>query len=161
MYQSIMGNNFSDLFIKIFFFIVLILVSVNLYANHNRFNHNKFYQNKLNYCSDKISRQDIISNKPSRFIRNNNLLSFPGFKENFVSRPIIVKFIIKDQYCNPIPNAKLFLWQKNSHGVYPYKYSNFDYTKNSFTANGVTYSNSIGEARFVTIVPNLAPHYLN
>ena len=70
--------------------------------------------------------------------------------------------MLLDKNCNPISDAKIYIWQANCNGKYPYKPLKdtvinkklIDTNSNtSFSGNGIATTNNRGEFHFITIYP--------
>lgn len=118
-----------------------------------------FRLNKLNFC--KITKQADNNYEPENFETTNNLLRETGQKELYCGEKIIISGIVVDQNCVPVGDAKVYIWQTNCKGRYPYKPLKNDIdeklidlnTTLTFTGNGVATTNNKGEFHFVTVYP--------
>ena len=142
---------------KRFFVICLLLANSNIFAN-------KFYPNKLNTCH--ITKQYENDYEPEKFFLNNNLLKASGKIENYIGEKIILSGVLLDEKCAPISNAKIYIWQVNEKGKYPYKQlkpsakKNVEInTKYSFQGSGVTVTDNKGMFNFITIMPKSIDKY--
>lgn len=140
----------------------MLVFSTNTYAKKSD---NDFYLNKLNFC--KITKSAINDYEPEKFNMSNNLLHMAGIEELYCGEKIIVRGVVLDQNCVPLPDAKIYMWQVGCTGKYPYKplkeIINKDFidleSKLTFTGNGIATTNNNGEFVFVTIYP-VAAHAL-
>ncbi|MCP5369915.1 MAG: dioxygenase [Rickettsiaceae bacterium] len=109
--------------------------------------------------------------EPDEFITSNNLLNQAGQTPLFCGERIIIYGKLVDTSCKPISDAKIYLWQVDCTGKYPYKplrniadpsLINISNDGHSFTGNGIATTNNLGEFVFVTIYPNkvhdMQPH---
>lgn len=120
------------------------------------------------YC--KPSAVVMNDYEPEHFITSNNLLAAPGRDEVFCGERIVLYGRVTDEECNPIVDAKVYLWQVDCQGKYPYKplrnkidLEMIDQAPHqSFTGNGVATTNNQGEFVFVTTYPQsvhgMKPH---
>ena len=127
---------------------------------------------KLNAYADKCKATKITINnyEPRAFITNNNLLREPGEQEMYCGEKIIISGKVLDTNCMPVSDAKVYMWQVNCDGKYPYQplKNRIDQNlittddRSSFTGNGIATSNNLGEFYFITTYPNkvhnLSPH---
>ena len=149
-----------------FVFILTIAWSLNSFAV--RSNSDAVSLNKLNFC--KISPKAENNYEPEKFETTNNLLRETGQESLYCGEKIIISGTVVDENCVPISDAKVYIWQVNCKGKYPYRPLRNDSEKNlvddgevlTFTGNGVTTTNNKGEFHFITIYPaaahGLAPH---
>jgi protocatechuate 3,4-dioxygenase beta subunit len=129
---------------------------------------NDFYINKLNFC--KITEQARNDYEPEAFLTTNNLLRKTGHQPLFCGEKIIVHGRVLDENCVPVADAKVYMWQVNCKGKYPYTplknridESLIDIDEDlTFTGNGIATTNNLGEFFFVTVYPaevhNMDPH---
>jgi protocatechuate 3,4-dioxygenase beta subunit len=113
---------------------------------------------------------EINDYEPETFKKSNNLLRSPGQEVVVQGQKIIIHGKVQDQYCKPVKDAKIYIWQANSNGLYSYKPlkdiidSNFIKidSRSTFTGNGIATTNNHGEFTFITIYPqaihDLPPH---
>lgn len=112
-----------------------------------------------NIC--KPSEITINNYEPFSFEKTNNLLRHTGQNALYCGEKIIVSGRLLDQNCKPISDAKIYAWQANCQGKYPYKplknKVNHDLidpdNPTTFTANGTAVTNNLGEFHFVTVYP--------
>ena len=124
--------------------------------------------NKLNFC--KITKQADNNYEPEDFETTNNLLRESGQESLYCGEKIIISGVVVDQNCVPVGDAKVYIWQINCEGKYPYKPLKNDINEKlidisktlTFTGNGVATTNNKGEFHFITVYPpaihNLASH---
>ncbi|NRB10403.1 MAG: dioxygenase [Rickettsiaceae bacterium] len=140
-----------------------------LLINHNIFAEDDFVLNKLNFC--RFTKSTSNNYEPEKFITSNNLLRSSGELSIYCGEKIIVHGTVVDQNCVPVADAKVYLWQVNCKGKYPYtplrtavKDSEFVELdqETTFTGNGIATTNNKGQFYFVTIYPerihDLSPH---
>ena len=119
------------------------------------------FQNQFNSCV--VSKQVINDYEPQQFNNTNNALRSVGKAPHFDGEPIIIKGIIRGKDCKPIANAKIQMWQANSHGKYPYKPLKSSINKDlieisnvdSFVGSAEAYSNNFGEFTFISVYPDV------
>lgn len=145
------------------FFIITIILNNTCFAMEN-----DFYINKLNFC--KITEQARNDYEPEAFLTTNNLLRKTGHQPLFCGEKIIVHGRVLDENCVPVADAKVYMWQVNCKGKYPYTplknridESLIDIDEDlTFTGNGIATTNNLGEFFFVTVYPaevhNMDPH---
>jgi len=113
----------------------------------------------LNFC--KVTKVTINDYEPEKFEQSNNLLRKAGQEEIFCGKKIIIHGKVLDQNCVPVADAKVYIWQANCNGKYPYKPLKDIAEKNlidinresTFTGNGIATTNNKGEFTFVTTYP--------
>ncbi len=113
----------------------------------------------LNFCA--VTKVTMNDYEPESFESSNNLLRKAGQEEIFCGKKIIVHGKVLDQNCIPVADAKVYIWQANCNGKYPYKplkniakKSLVDINKElTFTGNGTATTNNKGEFTFVTTYP--------
>ncbi len=149
-------------FTKSIIFIFVIIFSNVVFASGNA------HLNKLNFC--KITKPAENNYEPEVFETTNNLLRKAGEESLYCGEKIIVAGRLVDENCTPIADAKIYIWQVDCKGKYPYKplKDHIDdklvNVKNltTFTGNGTATTNNKGEFHFITIYPkaveNLASH---
>lgn len=100
--------------------------------------------------------------EPVIFNDTNNLLYRYNQKARIFSEPVIISGILMDQTCKPIPEAKIYIWQQNSSGKYPYQPLKIATNKRKFVTDsaetfigsGMATTDNHGVFYFVTIYPN-------
>jgi protocatechuate 3,4-dioxygenase beta subunit len=116
--------------------------------------------NQANHC--KISKICNDNYEPEKFNPSNNLIKSEGdLSVSKDGQVITIKGILRDNFCVPIQDAKIYLWQPNEKGKYIYKIlrSNFssegaeENPASLFQGSGIATSDNNGEFRFVTIFP--------
>jgi protocatechuate 3,4-dioxygenase, beta subunit len=125
--------------------------------------------NKLNFC--KITKENNSNNyEPEDFETTNNLLRETGQESLYCGEKIIISGVVVDQNCVPVSDAKVYIWQINCKGSYPYKPLKTSINKKlidvnetlTFTGNGTATTNNKGEFHFITVYPpaihNMASH---
>ena len=124
--------------------------------------------NALNNCEASISA--FNNYEPKDFNSSNNLQKSPGAFNNVEDATIILAGKLTVLYCNPIADAKIFIWQATSRGRYPYlplkeQFHNHNIdinTNSSFQGSAIATTNNRGEFKFVTIYPgNVENEYPN
>jgi len=119
----------------------------------------KFYVNRLNHC--KISEMATNDYEPAKFQSTNNLLRGTGEIPVHCGKKIIVKGRLLDQNCVPVSDAKIYLWQVDCDGKYPYLPLRNKIDKSlinsenasSFKGSGTATTNNLGEFYFITTYP--------
>ena len=140
-------------FTSIFIVIFLLLIPQALGAE------DKFYINKLNHC--KISQTATNDYEPAKFQPTNNLLQGTGEMPVYCGKKIIIKGRLLDQNCVPVSDAKIYMWQVDCDGKYPYETLRDKVDKNlintnnasSFKGSGTATTNNLGEFYFITTYP--------
>jgi len=136
-----------------FIFIILCLLSKVCIAKED-------YIDDPSYCE--ISESAINDYEPVSFKTSNNLLRQAGQEVLFCGEAIIVYGKVLDQNCVPVSDAKIYTWQADCNGKYPYKALKvnvvdkelMDEKSNlTFVGNGTATTNNKGEFFFVTIYP--------
>jgi protocatechuate 3,4-dioxygenase beta subunit len=85
-----------------------------------------------------------------------------GFDNKYLNK-IVIKGIIKDKHCVPIPNASIEIWQEDEYGKK--RYNQFSYSfSDRYELNREQYSNFLGIAAttsdnngqftFISVIPN-------
>lgn len=141
-------------YFRLFLFIFSILFSSFSFADSE-----KFYPNNLNRCE--ITEEDSNDYEPEKFESTNNLLRKVGQVPLFCGEKIIVHGKVLDQNCVPVSDAKVYVWQVDCGGRYPYQPlkdmidEDFIDLNNdtTFTGNGVATTNNNGEFYFITTYP--------
>lgn len=149
---------------KLFLLLAYILVTSSFAAAEPE----AFYFNNLNRCE--ITEEQGNDYEPEKFQPTNNLLRKPGQVALFCGEKILVHGKVLDEDCTPVSDAKVYAWQVDCGGRYPYQPLkdmidedlidlNSDTT---FTGNGVATTNNNGEFYFLTIYPaavhSMLPH---
>ena len=115
-----------------------------------------------NTNSCKVTNSAMNNYEPSVFETTNNLLKQAGEEAVYCGEKIIVSGILLNHNCDPVPNAKIYIWQANCKGKYPYEPLKntvvdkklIDTSSNgSFTGSGIAATNNSGEFHFITIYP--------
>lgn len=125
-------------------------------------------EEKENFCE--VTKVTMNDYEPESFITSNNLLSKAGQEPIYCGDKIIIYGKVVDQSCLPVSDAKIYIWQANCAGKYPYKplrniaqkeFIDID-NDSTFTGNGTATTNNKGEFIFVTTYPpaihGLFPH---
>lgn len=92
------------------------LLNCHILANTNS-NDIPHYQHQ-HTC--KVSKAVINNYEPQTFNITNNLLRRSGQKNHISNGIVIIKGTLLDKNCVPVFNAKVFLWQVDNNGKYPY-----------------------------------------
>lgn len=137
-------------------FSLLTLFSLFVVANDRL---NEYYPNNLNRCE--VTKFESNDYEPESFQTTNNLLRLPGNEPVYCGQKIIIKGVLLDQKCVPVQDAKIYLWQVNCNGKYPYKPLRSRVKKNmiavstgsTFQGSGIATTNNKGEFYFITIMP--------
>jgi protocatechuate 3,4-dioxygenase beta subunit len=114
---------------------------------------------KGDFC--KASKSYLNNYEPKVFSSINNLLAPPGLLTEVVGKKIILQGTLLDQNCKIITDAKIYMWQVDNNGKYPYKALRTDINhkltvidkKSTFQGSGTTTTNNLGIFNFVTIYP--------
>jgi protocatechuate 3,4-dioxygenase beta subunit len=109
--------------------------------------------------------------EPAGFSTSNDLLRKAGQTPLFCGERVIIYGKLVDEDCKPISDAKIYLWQVDCSGKYPYtplrnlvdsELIKLPTKGETFTGNGIATTNNLGEFVFVTIYPNkvhdMKPH---
>ncbi len=142
--------------------LLLLFYSSIALADIRRSKEQSYYKNKLNTCS--ITRATINNYEPKVFEPTNNLLKKAGQSAFYIGQKIIIKGLVLDEKCVPVPDAKIYLWQVGSDGKYPYQLLRTRVNKHlenlsnkySFTGSGTATTNNKGEFSFITLYPKAA-----
>lgn len=114
----------------------------------------------LNHCS--VSESAMNDYEPEFFEKINNLLRKTGEEALFCGESIVVYGKVIDENCVPVADAKIYAWQTDCKGKYPYKALKNKVvdkklmSKNhslTFVGNGTATTNNKGEFHFVTVYP--------
>ncbi len=146
--------------------VYLLCSNISTYAEKSP-DTNEFYLNKLNFCT--ISKETSNDYEPEEFSTSNNLLRKPGQNALFCGERIIVHGRVLDKNCVPVSDAKVYMWQVDCNGKYPYKtlknkINEAMIDKNSsttFLGNGTATTNNKGEFHFITVYPLEAQNMLS
>nr|WP_230597929.1 intradiol ring-cleavage dioxygenase [Orientia tsutsugamushi] len=155
------------------------LITNNIHANSITIDTN--YNNNLNSyidmsCSNKLKSCQVtktVTNnyEPKVFNITNNLLRQVGQNPHIKGTIVVIRGTVIDKHCIPVPDTKVYLWQVDGNGKYPYTplrnaidqsliSNNLDST---FTGSGITTTNNNGNFYFITIYPaavhNILPHF--
>ncbi|GAB4165120.1 MAG: dioxygenase [Rickettsiaceae bacterium] len=145
------------------FLVLPIIVFITTYAKAELGEYNE-----PNFC--KVTKTTLNDYEPEIFSTSNNLLRRAGQEPIFCGERIIVHGRVLDQNCMPVPDAKVYVWQVNCKGKYPYtplrnvaKNDLIDIDPHiTFTGNGTATTNNNGEFVFITTYPasvhDLKPH---
>lgn len=114
---------------------------------------------QVKYCI--VSKRVINDYEPENFQPSNNLLRRAGQQDMFCGEKVIIHGKVLDQNCMPVTDAKIYLWQANCKGKYPYKPLRNVAKKTlvdinselTFTGNGVATTDNKGEFVFITTYP--------
>ena len=140
--------------------LLLSSLFIHLVFTHNALAaEDKFYINKLNHC--RISNPATNDYEPVKFQSTNNLLRGTGEMPVYCGKKIIIKGRLLDQNCVPVSDAKIYLWQVDCDGKYPYLPLRNGIDKNlinpknasSFKGSGIATTNNLGEFYFITTYP--------
>lgn len=153
----------SFLFLFLFFILIFILVTAfgNNIASAASSSANNFQLNKLNFC--KLTPKATNDYEPEKFEKTNNLLRGTGQESLFCGEKIIITGSVVDQNCVPIGDAKVYIWQADCKGKYPYiplknnlnsKLIGASDHRITFTGNGSATTNNKGEFHFITVYPH-------
>ncbi|MDP5109998.1 MAG: dioxygenase [Rickettsiaceae bacterium] len=136
-----------------FIFIILCLLSKVCLAEEE-------YIDNSSYCE--ISESAMNDYEPADFRTSNNLLRQAGQEVLFCGEAIVVYGKVLDQNCAPVADAKIYTWQADCKGKYPYKALKvnvvdkklIDEKSNlTFVGNGTATTNNKGEFHFITVYP--------
>lgn len=140
-------------------FFIYIFSAILLSTNFAFAADNDIRLNKLNFC--KITKQTENNYEPQSFETNNNLLRETGQESIYCGEKIIISGKVVDENCVPVADAKVYIWQIDCKGKYPYKPlkpgidETLIHTEKlmTFTGNGVATTNNKGEFHFITVYP--------
>ncbi|MFK7973581.1 MAG: dioxygenase [Rickettsiaceae bacterium] len=113
----------------------------------------------FDFCN--VTPVTINNYEPEKFETSNNLLNKAGQEPIICGEKIIIYGTVLDQHCVPVSDAKVYIWQTDCHGKYPYtplknridkKLINID-SEFTFTGNGTATTNNNGEFVFITTAP--------
>jgi len=112
------------------------------------------------------SQRALNDYEPTQFLPSNNLLRTQGQPDLYCGEKIIIYGKVRDNQCQPVADAKVYLWQANCNGKYPYTplkntaKKEFIETKHNstFTGNGTATTNNKGEFVFITTYPGAVNH---
>jgi protocatechuate 3,4-dioxygenase, beta subunit len=161
--QVLFCYSYINQFTKIIMYrLKLILLSTILFAVNNTQADidDEMHLNKLNVCQ--VTTVAMNDYEPENFEKSNNLLRKAGEESLFCGESIIVYGRVVDQNCVPVSDAKIYTWQTDCKGIYPYKplKENIvdaklvnDQTNLTFTGNGTATTNNKGEFHFITVYP--------
>lgn len=104
---------------------------------------------------------------PTEFLHSNNLAKKPGVAITAEGEIITIYGRIVDENCVPVADAKVGLWQTNTHGIYQYempkKLGASSLVDEHFAGSGSATTNNIGQFSFITVIPGVyekqAPHF--
>jgi len=114
----------------------------------------------FNYCD--VSKIALNDYEPEEFAKTNNLLRQTGEESMFCGEAVVVYGRVLDQNCVPISDAKVYAWQTDCKGKYPYKALKGgvideklmgEESNLTFVGNGTATTNNKGEFHFVTVYP--------
>lgn len=139
--------------LKLILMSVIFFVASNACADEDSSN--------FNYCD--VSKVAINDYEPVTFETINNLLRKTGEESMFCGESIVVYGRVLDQNCVPVSDAKIYAWQTDCEGKYPYKalkenvvdkeLMSEEQTNLTFVGNGTATTNNKGEFHFVTVYP--------
>lgn len=145
-----------------------IILVVTTFTNTCFAEKDNFHINKLNFC--KLTTKSQNDYEPETFLSTNNLLRRTGEQPLYCGEKIIVHGKVLDQNCAPVADAKVYMWQVNCKGKYPYKPLRTRIDQSlinieeglTFTGNGIATTNNLGEFYFITVFPfsahDMGPH---
>jgi protocatechuate 3,4-dioxygenase beta subunit len=119
--------------------------------------------NQANHC--KISKESTNNYEPEKFNSTNNLLKSEGDLIYAKHDQIItIKGTLRDSFCVPVQDAKIYLWQPNEKGKYIYKILRKKFAQEGqeenpdslFQGSGIATTDNNGEFTFTSIFPG--PH---
>jgi protocatechuate 3,4-dioxygenase beta subunit len=142
----------------------VIIVALFTFTNNCLAEKDNYHINKLNFC--KLTAKAHNDYEPETFLSTNNLLRKTGEQPLYCGEKIIVHGRVLDQNCAPVADAKVYMWQVNCKGKYPYKPLRNRIDQSlihideglTFTGNGVATTNNLGEFYFVTVFPASVHH---
>ena len=144
--------------LSIFSFVLLLISTACAHSDD-------IHLNSLNYCN--VTKVTINDYEPENFEKTNNLLRKAGQEATYCGEKIIVHGRVLDQNCVPVADAKVYAWQANCNGKYPYKPLKnmidadlIDVNNEmTFTGNGIATTNNKGEFHFITTYPQKMHDY--
>lgn len=143
-------------FIKLIVFIASISYLGNILAAGAS---NEPRLNKINFC--KVTQGAENDYEPENFETTNNLLRETGQESLYCGEKIIISGVVVDESCVPVADAKVYIWQVDCKGKYPYvplktnldnKLIHSDKLL-TFTGNGSATTNNKGQFHFITVYP--------
>lgn len=134
---------------------IFVLISVNLLLLTNFV----YAASGLNKCPP--SRFHVDSHEPKTYHTSNNLLRNEGEVQEPELPSVIIKGRVVDRQCRPVKNARIFMWQWDNSGKYPYEISNANSKVvkskqkvfSTFKGCGIANTNQLGEFAFTTAYP--------
>lgn len=131
---------------------IIFFVISNAYADKDSDN--------FNYCD--VSKVALNNYEPEEFAKTNNLLRKTGEESMFCGEAVVVYGRVLDQNCVPVSDAKVYAWQTDCKGKYPYKPLKEKIVDEelmgedsnlTFVGNVTATTNNKGEFHFVTVYP--------
>lgn len=143
---------------------LVIIIAIFAFTSLCFASNDNFDINKLNFC--KLTAKAQNDYEPETFLSTNNLLRKTGEQPLYCGEKIIIHGTVLDQNCAPVADAKVYMWQVNCKGKYPYKPLRNKTDKSlvhideglTFTGNGIATTNNLGQFYFVTVFPAPAHH---
>ncbi|KJV57551.1 dioxygenase family protein [Orientia chuto str. Dubai] len=160
---------------QLILYLFCYLAICNIQAIPIEINNNTNLNSRIN-VNDKINAcqaTKIVTNnyEPGIFNSTNNLLRHVGQNYKLKDKIVIIRGTVVDKNCVPVLDAKVYLWQVDANGKYPYipLKSAIDQSlisnnlESTFTGSGMTTTNNNGNFYFMTIYPaavhNIPPHF--
>lgn len=124
--------------------------------------------NKCIFSNCVTSKEMQTEPEPDKYMNYNDLTQISGDFENEYSNKILLRGIVVDKDCIPVPNAKILIWQRDEYGDYRYDnrfataYEKYDANYkmySQFKGNGTAFSNNTGKFSFITVKPSSSKIY--
>jgi protocatechuate 3,4-dioxygenase beta subunit len=145
-------------------FIIVFILAVGFIFSTSAMASDNARLNKMNFC--KVTKETDNDYEPEVFETTNNLLRETGQESLYCGEKIIVSGRVVDQDCVPVADAKIYIWQIDCKGKYPYIPLKDNINEKlihaeklmTFTGNGTATTNNKGEFHFITVYPPAIHH---
>ena len=101
----------------------------------------------------KPDRRQRIYNKPNHYTSHNHLLKIRDGSTNKHADQIVIRGLIVDENCVPVPDARIELWQKDEYGDTRITVKKHIMHRDMQTT-GIAHSNNNGNFYFITVSPS-------